>query len=124
MSSEPARAARPTPGGISVQVENQGTAVVLDVSGEIDLATAPELEESIGAALARNPEVLVIDLSGVAFLASAGMSVLIGASRQAGAKTRFRLVATGAATLRPMELTGIAAEFSIHETREHALRGS
>lgn len=97
--------------------------MVLDVSGEIDMATAPELEESISAALARNPEMLVVDLSGVGFLASAGMSVLIGASRQAGEKTRFRLVATGAATLRPMELTGIATEFSIHETREHALRG-
>jgi anti-sigma B factor antagonist len=123
VSSESARETNLAPGVFSVQAEDQGTAVVLNVSGEIDMATAPELAESIKLALERRPEVLVVDLSGVSFLASAGMSALIGGSQQAGEKTRFRLVATGNATLRPMELTGIATEFSIHATRERALRG-
>jgi anti-sigma B factor antagonist len=122
--SSDAAQADPVPGEFSVRVENQGNTVVLDVSGEVDMATAPKLEESIKAALEQRPEVLVVDLSGVGFLASAGMSVLIGGNQQAAGHTRFRLVATGTATLRPMELTGIATEFSIHPTRDHALRGS
>jgi anti-anti-sigma factor len=111
------------PDGFSVQAEDVGDAVVLTVTGEVDMATAPALEESIKSALERSPDVLVVDLSGVGFLASAGMSVLIGGNQQVGDRTRFRLVAAGNATLRPMELTGIAGEFSIHPTRDHALSG-
>jgi anti-anti-sigma factor len=106
-----------------VRTEDDGAAVVLSVTGEVDMATAPELEESIKVALARCPEVVVVDLSGVSFLASAGMSVLIGGNQLAGDRTDFRLVATGSATLRPMELTGIATAFSIHATRDQALSG-
>jgi len=112
-----------TPDGFSVRVEDTGDTVVLSVSGEVDMATAPALEESIKGALERAPKTLVVDLSGVGFLASAGMSVLIGGNQQAGGRTQFRLVAVGSATLRPMELTGIAAEFSIHPTRDQALSG-
>jgi anti-anti-sigma factor len=96
--------------------------VVLSVTGEVDLLTAPELEETIKTELEPQPEVLVVDLSEVSFLSSAGMSVLI-AGNQHGARTRFRLVATGNATLRPMELTGIAGEFAIYPTRDQALAG-
>jgi anti-sigma B factor antagonist len=123
VNSESARAARSAPGGFSVRMEDLDTAVVLTVTGEVDMATAPELEESVKAALESGPEVLVVDLSGVSFLASAGMSVLIGGNQQAGDRTQFRLVATGSATLRPMELTGIATAFSIHANRDQALSG-
>jgi anti-sigma B factor antagonist len=112
-----------TLGGFSVSTQTHGEAVVLVVTGEVDMGTAPELEESIKGALGRGPKVLVVDLSGVTFLASAGMSVLIGGNQQAGDGTSFRLVATGNATLRPMELTGIAEEFAIHPTRDQALDG-
>lgn len=106
-----------------MRTDDHGAAVVLRVVGEVDLVTAPELEESIKRDLERRPEVLVVDLSGVSFLASVGMSVLIGANQQLGAGTRLRLVATGNATLRPMELTGIAAEFEIYRSLDEALAG-
>jgi anti-sigma B factor antagonist len=123
VNPEAARGARTAPGGFSVRAEDLGAATVLSVTGEVDMATAPEVEESIKVALDRGPEVLVVDLSGVSFLASAGMSVLIGGNQLAGERTDFRLVATGSATLRPMELTGIATTFSIHATRDQALSG-
>lgn len=123
MNPDPARVERSAPGGFSVRPEELAAAVVLTVTGEVDMATAPELEESIKTALDRGPEVLVVDLSGVSFLASAGMSVLIGGNQLAGDRTEFRLVATGSATLRPMELTGIATTFSIHADRDQALSG-
>jgi len=123
VNSETARGARSAPGGFSVRKEELGGATVLSVTGEVDMATAPELEESIKTALDRGPEALIVDLSGVSFLASAGMSVLIGGNQLAGDRTEFRLVATGSATLRPMELTGIATTFSIHATRDQALSG-
>jgi anti-anti-sigma factor len=123
MSFEAAQTQSAAPGGFSVRTDNNDAAAVLRVVGEVDLVTAPELEESIKRELERRPEVLVVDLSGVSFLASVGMSVLIATNQQIGDATRLRLVATGNATLRPMELTGIAAEFSIYRSLDEALAG-
>lgn len=124
VSSEPFQDAghnQPSTPGLSVLVEPHGDAVVLDVAGEIDLATAPQLGESINAAMEQRPETLVVDLSRVDFLASAGMAVLIGCHQQAKGNLRFRIVATGSATFRPMELTGMTEEISIYPTRDEAL---
>ena len=124
MSSEPFRDAdtsTPAAPGLSVLVEPHGAAVVLNVAGEIDLATAPQLGDSINAAMEQRPETLVVDLSQVDFLASAGMAVLIGCHQQAKGNLRFRIVASGSATFRPMELTGMTDEISIYPTRDEAL---
>lgn len=121
MSSEAFREEIPDPRGFSVEVENQGETVVLNVVGEVDLVSAPVLEQSISTVLERRPEMLVVDLSRVDFLASVGMSVLIGCNAQAGDATRFRLVATGAATFRPLQLTGVTDTISIFPTRDEAL---
>jgi anti-anti-sigma factor len=102
-------------------VEPQGDALVLDVAGEIDLATAPQLGDSIKAAMEQQPKTLVVDLSRVDFLASAGMAVLIGCHQQAKGVLQFRIVASGSATFRPMELTGMTDEISIYPTRDEAL---
>jgi anti-anti-sigma factor len=107
--------------GLSVLVEPYGQAVVLNVAGEIDLATAPQLGESIKQAMDEQPETLVVDLTEVDFLASAGMAVLIGCHQQAKGNLSFRIVATGSATFRPMELTGMTEEISIYPTRDEAL---
>lgn len=120
MSSDQIHESGSTP-GLSVRSEPHGAAMVLAVSGEIDLATAPQLGESITEAMAREPKTLVVDLSGVGFLASAGMAVLIGCHQQAKGNIRFRIVATGSATFRPMELTGMTDEMSIYPTRDEAL---
>jgi anti-anti-sigma factor len=105
---------------VSVEQRESG-AVVLHVSGEIDLVTAPQLEESVTRALGERPKVLVVDLTEVGFLASAGMSVLVAAHNQAGEHTNMRLVASGSATFRPMELTGLAQALAIYPTLRDAL---
>jgi anti-sigma B factor antagonist len=125
MSSEALGEENPGPGVFVVKVEELrldglGDTVVLGVVGEVDLVTAPVLEESISTAFDRNPDMVVVDLSEVSFLASVGMSILIGCNERAGA-TRFRLVASGAATFRPLELTGVADTISIYPTRDQAL---
>ena len=58
-----------------------GTAVVA-VRGDVDLYTAPQLWETIDAAIAGTPHELVIDLSGVSFLDSSGLSVLLRAHKR------------------------------------------
>ena len=98
-----------------------GRAVVLTVAGEVDMLTAPKLTEAIQAALAAQPEALVIDLSKVEFLASAGMTALVTAQAEVVPPTRFAVVADGPATSRPIKLMGIDSVLPLYSTLDSAL---
>lgn len=52
---------------------------VIPLRGEIDLHVSPRLEGSLGSMIARRPEHVVVDLSGVTFIDSSGLAVLIKA---------------------------------------------
>ena len=60
----------------SYTTRHNGTSVV-SVRGEVDVYTAPHLWEDLEAAIADAPTELVIDLSGVTFLDSTGLNVLV-----------------------------------------------
>ncbi|HLW47898.1 MAG TPA: STAS domain-containing protein [bacterium] len=57
------------------RVEAMPDAVVVRVEGEVDLATAPRLADSIADAFRRGPCVIV-DLAGVTYLDGSGVAVL------------------------------------------------
>lgn len=96
-------------------------AVVLTVAGEVDMLSAPQLSEAIQTATAARPATLIVDLSKVDFLASAGMTVLVTAQAEVVAPTRFAVVAHGAATSRPIKLMGIDTVLPLYSTLDDAL---
>jgi anti-anti-sigma factor len=96
-------------------------ATVLTVSGEVDLATAPALEAAIEGILGGKPAALIIDLTAVSFLASAGMAALVGAHQRAGASTAIAVVADGPATSRQLKMTSLDQVFALHSTLDNAL---
>lgn len=96
-------------------------AVVLAVSGEVDMLSAPQLAEAMHTALAAKPVALIVDLTKVEFLASAGMSVLVNGQAELTPPTRLAVVADGPATSRPLKLMGIDSVLSLHRTLDSAL---
>ncbi|MEV6904336.1 STAS domain-containing protein [Amycolatopsis sp. NPDC051372] len=52
------------------------TVAVVEVAGEVDSCTAPQLEEVVGSLLRSTVEIVVIDLSPSMFLSVAGLRVL------------------------------------------------
>ena len=52
---------------------------VLPLEGEIDLHVSPRLQSSLARMIAKRPEHVVVDLSGVTFIDSSGLAVLINA---------------------------------------------
>ena len=63
---------------LSLEVDRrEDGAPCLIVGGEIDLSTAPALEEAAGALLDERPNTLVLDFAGVPFCDSSGIGVLV-----------------------------------------------
>lgn len=84
-----------------------GSVVVVRAAGALDMLTAPDLRADIQAALTRQPTGLIVDLTDVEFLASAGMQVLISTHNLITPGVRFAVVADGPATSRPLKITGL-----------------
>lgn len=107
----------------SVQVERaaQGL-VVLHVSGELDTTSAQELGTPLQANLVEPNKVVVVDLTHVRFLGSAGLEALVlGQQRATEVGVEFALVATSRATVRPIEATGLNAVFTIFDSVDAAV---
>jgi anti-anti-sigma factor len=72
-----------------VQFEVERTTVLgrpaLTVRGELDIATAPRLAEAAESLLSQQPQSLVVDLTGTAFLDSSGARQLVRTARRAAA---------------------------------------
>ena len=105
----------------SVTLENRDGTAVLRVDGALDLALAPKLRRLAERAARLQSSMLVIDLTGVTFLASAGMAELVRAHRGPTASAPLRVVATGRITLRPLELTRLVDELAIYPSLSEAL---
>jgi anti-sigma B factor antagonist len=103
-----------------VTVKRLPNAIVLVAAGEIDMITAPALEDAVRQSLAERPAVLVIDLTGAQFFSSAGIAVLVLAHRNR-AGVALRVVARDRIVLRPLELTGLTEDLSIYDSLEAAL---
>ncbi len=121
MTEPVAPGSRPTvdtpPLRTSITAPRPGTAL-LDVHGEVDTLTAPALEQALRDLLA-DPgagQLVVVDLTGVTFLASSGLAVLIRAAHRATERhLRLRLVAPSRAVRRPLQITGSDQLFDMYE---------
>jgi anti-sigma B factor antagonist len=111
------------PDSITATVADHDGVAVLSIGGEIDLVTAPALEEAIGGVVVESPTALIIDLSGVEFLGSVGLKILAATYEKVGNSAEFGVVARGPATRRPIHLTGLDKTFPLYPTLDDALTG-
>jgi anti-anti-sigma factor len=62
--------------------------LVVELAGELDMATAPELTETLSRLVEEGPNEIILDLSNLAFIDSAGIAVLITTQNQLMAQGR------------------------------------
>jgi anti-sigma B factor antagonist len=104
-----------------IQATSIGAAVVLKVHGDLDALSTPELAQAIRESLADERAALIVDLSELHFLGSAGMSMLIAGNEAVGSAQRFGVVADGPSTARPMKLLGLEGRLCSYPTLDAAL---
>jgi anti-sigma B factor antagonist len=108
-----------------VQTSEEDGWSVLALTGELDLAAAPAVRSHVVALTGAGVTRLVIDLSGVDFLDSAGLGVLVGARkrvRQADEVAgEVRLVVPEPRLRRLLTLTGLDLVFPLFDERAEAV---
>jgi anti-sigma B factor antagonist len=106
-----------------VGIDHRDGAVVVSLAGELDLYNAPVLRTALLAECAAAPTRLVVDLSGVEFIDSTALGVLIEARRRLGRDEAFLLAAPGLETQRALRISGLDQHFGVHDTVDAALAG-
>ena len=97
--------------GFDLAAEAREGVVVMRIGGELDLAAAPLLRETIDWMERRAPGApLVLDLARVSFIDSTGVRLLMEAGDVAGG--RIALLDPSSAVSRVLELTGLATRFA------------
>jgi anti-sigma B factor antagonist len=111
-----------TPPPFELHTSRAADVLVLRVSGELDLATAPQLAEAIDAATDTVDRV-VVDLSSASFLDSSALNVLVHARRSLGERDiPLRVVSpTDRSVRRVLEITHLTGELGVVETLDDAL---
>ena len=120
-AQEETSSTNPDVANFAVVEEWNADVAVVSATGAIDMLTAPQLAEGIRASLSKQPKAVIVNLTDVDFLASAGMQVLVVANEEAGTDTRLVIVADGPATSRPLKITGITDFIDLFPTLDEAL---
>jgi anti-sigma B factor antagonist len=105
-----------------VEVRRDDGAAVIAVSGELDLASGPELEAELDQLRGPDTRLVVIDLRQLAFMDSTGLSILVRAhQRLAGEGCEVGLVKGSQQVQRLLDLTGVAERLRLVDAPEDPL---
>jgi anti-anti-sigma factor len=109
-------------GELDLSTTREGPCAIVSVGGEIDPDTAGELTEAALTAMREIGPSLVLDLSGVTFMDSTGLKVLL-AVKQRAQLAGGRLVLTGAtrSVRRVVSITGLDDTFEARDNVEAAV---
>jgi anti-sigma B factor antagonist len=111
------------PDAIDCTTETLGAgATLVSVTGEVTFSNVGLLNSTLEAALAGGARQLVIDLSGVAFIDSSGLSALLTASagaRRAGGSTALVIAAGEPPSI--FRFRGVERLLSLHTSRDAAV---
>ena len=111
---------------MSTSTDERDDALVLLVEGEIDGLTAPRLRAAIDTAFDRlNGRVLVLDLTQVEFLGSAGLRALLDSAAEAmrldGYQPLRVVVDENRPVVRPIEIVGLDNVLALYDSVSDAL---
>jgi anti-anti-sigma factor len=101
---------------LKVHSFSDGQDVVLELRGELDISTVPELERQLVEVERENPRRIIIDLSQLGFMDSTGLALIIRAADAAERHGRQLRLRRGSRQVRRLfEVAGITDHFTFEE---------
>jgi anti-sigma B factor antagonist len=106
---------------MEINIKTVEQAIVISLAGDIDGKTAPEVQQQVLAQLQPGGKIL-LDLSQVGYMSSAGLRMLLSTYRQVvSQKTALVLVGLSEEIKDTMVATGFLNFFTTHDTLEAGL---
>jgi anti-anti-sigma factor len=100
--------------GLNLESTEEGDTHVLALTGELSLAEAPRLEHRLEEVITDAPATIIVDLGGVEFIDSTGLSVLVRAQQQASERSiTLGVVNPPPQATRLLSLTGLAERLTL-----------
>ncbi len=109
---------------MQITTKRTGAALYAALSGELDHHSAGEVRQALDGALGEGVRELVLDLSGVSFMDSSGIGVILGryrAIRSQGGKMRISGMSTYAARI--LKMAGVLTLLGGENGQEDGKKG-
>jgi anti-anti-sigma factor len=110
------------PPPFAIETSTTGDVLVLAVTGEVDMATAPELARAIGL-VSDHARGVIVDFTEVTFLDSSGLNALVRGQREVAEQgIAFNIVVPpGSPVLRVFEITQLTESLAVVASVDEAL---
>lgn len=107
---------------MEISTEELKQVSVMAVSGRVDSATAPELENSLKKLVEAEKTQIVLDLKNVEYMSSAGLRAMVSTLKAVKrVNGDLRLASPSPRVEEVLRLAGLTSIFSIHPTRDEAV---
>lgn len=108
---------------MDIDVRDEGKVTVVRLAGDLDASTGPRLTEELDRLWGEGRRQFVLDLAGVPFIDSAGLSALVRLFKRVRSQAgRLGLAALQPAVRRVFELTRLERAFEVYPDVAEALR--
>jgi anti-sigma B factor antagonist len=110
---------------LDVQTEAQGDGVRIVLTGELDISTAPRVEEELRRVEEDRPAVILLDLRELEFMDSTGLRVIVSADGRARDEARsLRLVRGPEAVQRIFRVTRLDERLEIGDDPDGLIKSA
>lgn len=105
---------------MQIQREEVSDAVIFHLTGRLDASNSPVVEEHIHREIQADPSRLIFDFEGVEYLSSAGLRILLSATKKLGAG-RVMVYGVMPRVMETVRMAGFDKVLSIVASRDDAL---
>ncbi len=108
---------------MEISVKHQGDTAIIDVTGDIDLYSSPQVRQTVLETLnKKEAKRVIVNLTGVRYIDSSGVASLVeGLQLSRKSQVRFGLCGLNKAPRQVLELTRLIKVFEIFDTVDAAL---
>lgn len=109
-----------------IRVEREDENVVAVLTGEVDMSNAATVRQEIAESVTPDDDALIIDMSGLSFIDSAGLHAMIelGTVLDERRQQLMLCLPPGSTIRRAIEIIGLPRAISIHSDRGEAMEAA
>lgn len=108
---------------MQIETEKEKNAIVISVKGKVDAVTAPEFEKALANLIAQGENTLLLNLTGLEYISSAGLRSILATAKQLKTKNGKILFSGLKGPVKDVfNISGFGTIFKIFETKEDALK--